>query len=39
MGPASEYLDETNQNTAIYYAMRRYLTAYHYLYLPVVTTP
>jgi alkaline phosphatase len=39
MGPASEYLDETNQNTAIYYAMRRYLTAYHYLYLPVVATP
>lgn len=39
MGPGSECLDGTNQNTTIYYAMRRYYTAYEYNYLTIVYKP
>ncbi len=39
MGPGSGFLAGTNQNTAVYYTMRRYLTASVYNYIPIVITP
>jgi alkaline phosphatase len=39
MGPGSEYLGGTFENTRIHAAMFRYLTAFEYNYLPVVNTP
>jgi alkaline phosphatase len=39
MGPGSEFLNGTNQNITIYYAMRRYFTAYEYNYFPIVISP
>lgn len=39
MGPYSEHLVGSNQNTAVYFVMRRYITTYVYNYLPIVVTP
>jgi alkaline phosphatase len=39
MGPGSGFLAGTNQNTAIYFAMRRYFTTYVYNYFPIVIAP